>query len=288
MNTKLSTACLVMVALLGVKSHAAPTEAILKKIISQGVPTDALNRMIKFLDDNRNRSFVQDTYSCAKFPENSVKPCEESERSNSTQTVILGNPENVAIIDFSAPSTERRFFWINMKSGEVSKYLVTHGIGSGNSNFATKFSNIKNSRQTSLGFYLAGDTYFGKYGKALRLYGLQKSNDKAYHRDIVLHGAWYAEEGFIDSKNPKTGEKFGRLGVSWGCPALAPDVSAKLIPMLQNGGVLLHYYGPLMEEAMYEKEVIASMAADANQKPEEDKSGAKAIDADENVEGVRK
>ena len=49
MNTKLSTACLVMVALLGVKSHAAPTEAILKKIISQGVPTDALNRMIKFL-----------------------------------------------------------------------------------------------------------------------------------------------------------------------------------------------------------------------------------------------
>ena len=278
MNTKLSTACLMMVVLLGAQAHAAPAEAILKKILSQGVPTDALNRMVKFLDENKNRSFVEDTYTCAKFPEDSVKPCEESQRSNSSKTVTLGTPENVAIIDFSAPSTERRFFWINLKTGEVNKYLVAHGKGSGNSNFATKFSNIKDSRQTSLGFYLTGDTYAGKYGKTLRLYGLQKSNDKAYHRDIVMHGAWYAEEDFISSKNPKTGEKFGRLGVSWGCPALAPDIAAKLIPIFQNGSVLLHYYGPLMEEAMSGKEVSAPKAANTE---------SKTVDADDNIEGVQ-
>lgn len=296
MKAQLSAACFMMVALVGAQSYAAPSEAILKKIISQGVPTDALNRMIKFLDDNKNRSFVQDTYSCAKFPENSVKPCEESERSNSTQTVSLGAPENVAIIDFSAPSTERRFFWINLKSGEVNKYLVAHGKGSGNSNFATKFSNVKDSRQTSLGFYLTGDTYAGKYGKTLRLYGLQKSNDKAYHRDIVMHGAWYAEEDFINSKNPKTGEKFGRLGVSWGCPALAPQIAAKLIPIFQNGSVLLHYYGPLMEEAMSGKEVSAPKPKEADSEtmseakvdPKPETKIETTVSTADDVEGVQK
>ncbi|MFM6927543.1 MAG: murein L,D-transpeptidase catalytic domain family protein [Bdellovibrio sp.] len=283
MKAKIFAILFIAIALLAVQSQAAPSTAIYNKILSQGVPADALNRMVKFLDESKGRSFQQDTYTCAKFEPDSVKPCEESERSNSSRSVTLETPETVAIVDFSAPSTTRRFFLINLKSGEVIKHLVAHGKGSGNSNYATKFSNIKDSRQTSLGFYLGGDTYAGKYGRTLRLYGLQRSNDKAYHRDIVLHGAWYAEEDFINSKNPKTGEKFGRLGVSWGCPALAPEIAAKIIPILKNGGVLLHYYGPLMEEAMSGKEVSAPKTAE-----NQETAVANGTDKNDNEEGAQK
>ena len=283
MKAKIFAIFFITVALLADQSHAAPSAAIYNKILSQGVPADALNRMVNFLDESKGRTFQQDVYTCAKFEPDSVKPCEESERTNSTRTITVETPETVAIVDFSQPSTNRRFFLINLKSGDVVKYLVAHGKGSGNSNYATKFSNIKDSRQTSLGFYLAGDTYAGKYGKTLRLYGLQRSNDKAYHRDIVLHGAWYSEEDFIDSKNPKTGEKFGRLGVSWGCPALAPANAAKIIPILKNGGVLLHYYGPLMEEAMSGKEVSAPKTTE-NQETTE----ATNTDKKDNEEGSQK
>lgn len=283
MKAKIFAIFFITLAVLESQSDAAPTTAIYNKIISQGVPADALNRMVKFLDESKGRSFQQDVYTCAKLDPESVKPCEESERTNSTRTVTIETPETVAIVDFSSPSTNRRFFLINLKSGDVVKYLVAHGKGSGNSNYATKFSNIKDSRQTSLGFYLAGDTYAGKYGRTLRLYGLQRSNDKAYHRDIVLHGAWYAEEDFIDSKNPKTGEKFGRLGVSWGCPALAPEIAAKVIPILKNGGILLHYYGPLMEEAMSGKEVSAPKTTE-----NQDTTVTTNTDKGDNEEGVQK
>ncbi|MBO9665251.1 MAG: murein L,D-transpeptidase catalytic domain family protein [Bdellovibrio sp.] len=247
----------IVFSLIALTSHAAPSNDILKKITDQGVPVDALSRLVKFMDDYQGRTFQQQTYTCAKLPPESIKPCEESERTPSTSIVTLANPELVVIIDFSRASTEKRFFFINLKTGEVMKHLVSHGIGSGNSNYASRFSNIKDSRQTSLGIYLAGDTYMGKYGRTLRLYGLQGSNDQAYNRDIVLHGAWYAADTFPDSINPKTGQKFGRLGVSWGCPALPTSTAAKLIPMLKNGSLVMHYFGSLMDDALTGQEVSA-------------------------------
>jgi hypothetical protein len=233
---------------------AAPSAAVMAKIVAQGVPVDALDRMVRFLDENRGRSFQQSTYDCAKWPD-SIRPCDEAERRPTTSVVTLENPDLVSIIDFTQASTSRRFFLIDLKSGDVIRYYVAHGKGSGSSNYATKFSNIKDSKQTSLGFYLTGDFYSGSYGKTLRMYGLQTSNDQAYNRDIVLHGAWYVGEDFINSKNPKTGQPFGRLGVSWGCPALSLAMASKVIPQIQKGSVILHYHKDLMEAAMTGNEV---------------------------------
>lgn len=234
---------------------AANEKNINTKILEQGVPTDALNRLNKFLYENRGRSFNQDTYTCEGKDPESVRPCEESKRRRSSKTVTLANPQYVAIIDFSAPSTQRRFYFINRKTGEVNKYYVSHGIGSGKDNYASRFSNTKDSRQTSLGIYLTGEVYQGSYGKTLRMYGLQKSNDEAYNRDIVLHGAWYVGEDFINSLDPKTGLPRGRLGVSWGCPALSLSMAEKLIPYLQGGSVIFHYHPQLLDEAQNGREV---------------------------------
>ncbi len=241
---------LILLCLVAVTSVHAKTprerQSIEQKILDQGVPGGALKRMTEFLFENQGRQFQQELYICEGQNPESVKPCHENKRTATTATVTLGSPENVVIIDYSAPSTDRRFFQINLVTGNVIKYYVAHGIGSGKSNYATKFSNTKDSRQTSLGFYLTGDTYSGSYGKTLRMYGLEPSNDQAYNRDIVLHGAWYVGKDFIRSRDPSTGEPRGRLGVSWGCPAVSVPISKKVIPILKSGSVILHYHPDFM------------------------------------------
>jgi hypothetical protein len=89
----------ITLAVLESQSDAAPTTAIYNKIISQGVPADALNRMVKFLDESKGRSFQQDVYTCAKLDPESVKPCEESERTNSTRTVKIALKKKVEYTD---------------------------------------------------------------------------------------------------------------------------------------------------------------------------------------------
>lgn len=237
-------------------ASASANSSTNNKILSQGVPKKALEKLNRFIYENKGRSFVQDTYTCEGKEPTNVRPCEEKLRTRSNKTVTMGNPRYVAIIDYTAPSTERRFFLIDRNSGNVAKYYTAHGIGSGGGDYAYKFSNTKDSRQTSLGFYLTGETYTGSYGKTLRMYGLQRSNDQAYNRDIVLHGAWYVGEDFINMLNPKTGKPFGRLGVSWGCPALSPAMAQKLIPYLEGGSIIFHYHDTLLDEAQSGRQVV--------------------------------
>lgn len=242
-------------------------EANAQKIIEQGVPADALKRLYKFIDENLGRDFNTETYTCSGHYAGTVHPCEENKRSNTTSTLRLARiPEYVAIVDYTLPSTQRRFFLTNLKTGEVKVYYVAHGKGSGE-NFAYKFSNTKDSLQTSLGIYLAGDTYQGSYGATLRLYGLQKSNDQAYNRDIVVHGAWYIGEDFINSVNEATHRRYGRLGVSWGCPALSLQIAPVVIPLLKDGGLVMHYQKDLMDNALSGNEVSIEKPFDPENVP---------------------
>ncbi len=228
-------------------SIAAPSAELTEKILSQGVPADAYQRLMQFIEENQGRDFVIDTYACKGKPEDSIKPCIEAERSPSTQTVSVKDPRYVVIVDFTKESSTRRMYLIDLQEGDVLNYYVSHGSGTGNSNSAMRFSNIKDSHQTSLGVYVTGGTYRGKYGETLRLYGLNKSNDAAYNRDIVLHGAWYVSEDFMNSINKQTKEKYGRLGVSWGCPAVSESVAKKIIPLLKDGALVYHYFEGLMD-----------------------------------------
>ena len=142
--------------------------------------------------------------------------------------------ELLTIIDYSKPSTEKRFFVIDMDKKELLVYShVSHGKNSGG-NIATSFSNKVTSYKSSLGFFLTENTYMGGNGYSLVLNGLEKGiNDKAKDRYIVIHGADYA--------NPKIAKSQGRLGRSLGCPALPKDISKKAIDMIKNGSVLFVY-----------------------------------------------
>ncbi len=141
------------------------------------------------------------------------------------------NDSILTIIDYSKPSSENRLYIIDLKAKKIiSESLVAHGRNSGE-NEAIAFSNVKNSKKSSLGFYKTAETYTGKHGYSLKLDGLEENiNDNARERAIVIHGAWYVSEEFIN--------KHGRLGRSWGCPALPLNINKKIIDIINNGTYL--------------------------------------------------
>ena len=144
-------------------------------------------------------------------------------------------PKILTVIDYQLPSSKPRFWVIDLIQKKILyQEYVAHGRNTG-MKFAKKFSNTQNSKQTSLGVFRTLGTYLGKHGYSLRLQGLQKGvNDNAFKRAIVMHGADYVSESFL--------KKHGRLGRSWGCPALDRRVSKKIIETIKGGTYLFAYY----------------------------------------------
>ncbi len=141
----------------------------------------------------------------------------------------------LAVVDYSRPSTEKRLWLFDLPSQRLlhAEY-VAHGRGSGE-NLAHAFSNVEGSHQSSLGLFLTDDTYTGGNGYSLRLDGLEPgTNDQARDRLIVMHGASYV--------NPLQALRQGRLGRSFGCPALRPEVARAVIDDLKNHQLLFAYY----------------------------------------------
>lgn len=147
---------------------------------------------------------------------------------------VAGRKDLLTVIDYSLPSTQPRLWVLDLKRGKVLfKELVAHGAGSGDL-YATQFSNVNDSRQTSLGLFLTEDTYEGGNGYSLRLRGLDAGvNDLAEKRNIVMHGAWYVSNDHIS--------QFGRIGRSWGCPALSPEEAKPVIDTIKGGSFIFSY-----------------------------------------------
>lgn len=141
----------------------------------------------------------------------------------------------LTIVDFSLPSTEKRMWILDMESNDILYHTyVSHGQNTGG-NMATKFSNTPNSLQSSLGFYVTAETYYGKNGLSLFIDGMEKEfNSKARERYVVIHGADYAREESI--------ERLGRLGRSYGCPAVPTEVSIEIINKIKEGSAFFIYH----------------------------------------------
>jgi hypothetical protein len=151
------------------------------------------------------------------------------------QSGAVADPSTLTVIDYSKPSTVKRLWVFDLRSRALLyEELVAHGRGSGD-NFATAFSNDPQSHQSSLGLFETAETYSGKNGYSLRLKGLDPGfNDKALSRAIVIHGARYVSPEFAKSQ--------GRLGRSWGCPAVREPVAHEIIDRISGNGLLFAYY----------------------------------------------
>lgn len=153
----------------------------------------------------------------------------------------INNNDFLGVIDFTIKSTQKRFFIINLKTGSVESLLVTHGKKSETDlGVAGNFSNTEGSEMSSLGFFITDSVpYIGKHGNSLRLDGVSDSNSNARARNIVLHGADYATEWFATNK--------GRLGLSQGCLAVAPNKIAGVIEKLKGHALLyIHKNGTVV------------------------------------------
>ena len=157
------------------------------------------------------------TYSCAKLVD---EP---------------SNKQILTIIDYSQPSTAKRFWVLDLKNKKVLfNTLVAHGKNSGGK-LAHYFSNRPNSLATSLGVFRTGSIYQGHHGYTLQLHGLEKEfNDQADSRHIVIHSAWYVSELFAKTHD--------RVGSSWGCPALDEKIARPVIDTIKNGSLVFAYY----------------------------------------------
>jgi len=147
----------------------------------------------------------------------------------------FSHPNILTIIDYSKSSREKRLFVIDIHSKKlIFNELVAHGMNTG-ADYARYFSNNCNSNQSSLGFFVTGESYLGKNGYSLKLLGLEKGfNSKALERGVVMHGANYVSDNYIKQN--------GRLGRSFGCTAVSREVNYNLIETIKGGTCLFIYY----------------------------------------------
>ncbi len=141
----------------------------------------------------------------------------------------------LTVIDYSLPSSEPRLFTFDIAQKKVLfRELVAHGKNSGGDS-ASFFSNQSGSLASSIGLFVTEDTYTGGNGYSLRLRGLEEGvNDMAWDRLIVMHGAYYVSREAIRA--------LGRLGRSWGCPAVRSEIAQKLIDTVRGGSPIFAYY----------------------------------------------
>jgi len=137
----------------------------------------------------------------------------------------------LTIVDFNKSSCNKRMWIIDLHNATLLlNTWVAHGQGSGE-DMPNQFSNIDSSHQSSLGFYLTGEIYNGKHGRSLRLDGMDNGfNSNARSRDIVVHAADYVSQQVISST--------GRLGRSFGCPAVSPELAPEIINLIKDKTVL--------------------------------------------------
>lgn len=147
----------------------------------------------------------------------------------------LNDKKLISIIDFTRKSTLKRFYTIDLEALAVKFFTyVSHGKNSGEDEVKS-FSNVVHSNQSSLGFYVTGETYVGSKGYSLKLDGMEKGyNDRIRERAVVIHNAEYVSETWI--------KKYGRLGRSQGCPALPVELGKKIIDVVKNKTMIFAYF----------------------------------------------
>jgi len=146
----------------------------------------------------------------------------------------IRNADILSIVDLNLPSSKKRLFVIDVSTRTlVYNTYVSHGRNSGRE-MATQFSNQPNSYESSLGFYVTGDTYIGHHGYSLKLDGKEEGiNDNAFSRGIVMHSASYVNERMATAR--------GYIGRSEGCPAIPVKWHKNLIEKIKNGTCLFFY-----------------------------------------------
>ncbi|GAB4016475.1 MAG: hypothetical protein Fur0010_16300 [Bdellovibrio sp.] len=172
----------------------------------------------------------------------------------------ISHQRYISIADYSQNSTEKRFYILDLQTGEVRKEKVSHGSGHrGSERYGDinhdgmldrcHHGNNLNDREnmTRPGFFVTRDFYrSGSHSDSwprldsqgnngLRMAGLSPGvNDEALNSGVVMHGAYYNDGG-------------GKMGRSYGCPAFTSE-AAPSVHRTISGGTLYYSYTPVCRE----------------------------------------
>ncbi len=148
---------------------------------------------------------------------------------------VVSKESILSVVDFSQSSNNKRLYIIDVENKDIIKNTyVAHGKNSGNE-FANNFSNKLSSLKSSLGFYVTKGTYYGEHGLSLKIEGMEKGiNDNAERRAVVVHGADYLGDNYLNRKDVS--------GRSWGCPAVPSNESQEIINTIKDGSVMFIYH----------------------------------------------
>lgn len=143
------------------------------------------------------------------------------------------NTDVAILIDMKIPSGLKRFVVWDYKRDTIEMSgLVTHGCGLkkwGRDQSAEEpvFSNVTDSHCSSLGKYKIGARGYSTFGIHVNylLYGLDKTNNNALARTVVLH-SW---DAVSDKETYPAG-----IAESWGCPAVSNDFMMKIDDVLKT------------------------------------------------------
>ena len=166
------------------------------------------------------------------LPEQHRRILEVARREVERAGSALWRRDIAGVADFGLPSSLPRLHFANLEAGTVRSFLVAHGRGSDpeHEGFLKWFSNEPGSLATSRGAYISYEWYVGKYGVSIRMGGLDADNSNALPRAIVMHQAWYAAPDMLS--------KWGKLGRSDGCLAMAPGDFNFALTQLSGGRVI--------------------------------------------------
>ncbi|WP_460684866.1 murein L,D-transpeptidase catalytic domain-containing protein [Niabella aquatica] len=168
---------------------------------------------------------LKDNYRAVSFSSYSSYPAQHKPesfviselRAAAAKTFTVRNKYNQQLcffIDMSLPSRSPRFFVYDLKKDTVMNAgLVTHGNCNQYWLEGRQYGNTVGCGCTSLGKYKIGKSYYGKFGLAYKLHGLDSTNDKAFERFVVLHS-----HGCVpDNKREQD------ICQSNGCPTVSPS-----------------------------------------------------------------
>jgi hypothetical protein len=156
----------------------------------------------------------------------------------------------LAVFDISQPSAKKRFYLLDLKSGQVTAHYAAHGKDNGPNAKATKFKGfqtdldmvplgpLKTTRSEVMDHYKTiVDRYDGTVYRNMKVVVLEGvASYNTYINNTppfkwIIHPNWYTSAGF----RAKNG---GVLGRSKGCITLDPADNNELVTRLEDGALV--------------------------------------------------
>ena len=253
----------IFISTLSILSLSTVSWVSIKKstVVISGFKADTLSTeaapKLSLFDNYVAELYQQANLSSSNLDESVLKKALIGYHNFKKSNLLSADRAIITIVDFNKSSRENRLWIIDLdKKQLLFNTLVAHGQGSGD-DLAQNFSDTENSHQSSLGFYITNNIYQGKHGKSLVLNGMDKGfNTSAKARSVVVHGAEYVSQDFI--------KVHGRLGRSYGCPALPPELSSQIIETIKDRTCLFinssqsKYTSSYLDQSSAESDLLTS------------------------------